>query len=70
MPLVSPLNIDHDAKVKALADFFQTTLGFPPNSVLTMQRRPHIAKAFIEFRIRWTTQFPQNLSCFGMMVKL
>lgn len=48
MPLIAPLDIDHDAEVKALADFFQTTLGFPPNSVLTMQRRPPIAKAFIE----------------------
>jgi len=48
MPLVEPLPADHDAEVAALARFFNETLGFPPNSVLTMQRRPAIAKAFIE----------------------
>lgn len=48
MPLVNPLDKDHDAEVMELATFFNETLGFPPNSVLTMQRRPRIAKAFIE----------------------
>ncbi|MEZ5995463.1 MAG: carboxymuconolactone decarboxylase family protein [Hyphomonadaceae bacterium] len=48
MPLVTPLAADHDAEVAELARFFNETLGFPPNSVLTMQRRPEIAKAFIE----------------------
>lgn len=48
MPLITPLPIDHDAEVAELAKFFNETLGFPPNSVLTMQRRPAIAKAFIE----------------------
>jgi uncharacterized peroxidase-related enzyme len=48
MPLVEPLGADHDAEVAELARFFNETLGFPPNSVLTMQRRPEIAKAFIE----------------------
>ena len=38
---------DQDPEVAARAEFFQETLGFPPNSVLTMQRRPAIAKAFI-----------------------
>lgn len=47
MPLVEPLPADHDAEVAELARFFNETLGFPPNSVLTMQRRPAIAKAFI-----------------------
>jgi len=47
MPLVAPLAADHDAEVAELARFFNETLGFPPNSVLTMQRRPAIAKAFI-----------------------
>lgn len=47
MPLVSPLPPDHDAEVAELATFFNETLGFCPNSVLTMQRRPAIAKAFI-----------------------
>ena len=48
MPLVQPLAADHDAEVAELARFFNETLGFPPNSVLTMQRRPEIAKAFIQ----------------------
>lgn len=48
MPLVEPLAADHDAEIAELARFFNETLGFPPNSVLTMQRRPAIAKAFIE----------------------
>jgi uncharacterized peroxidase-related enzyme len=47
VPLVEPLAADHDAEVSELARFFNETLGFPPNSVLTMQRRPEIAKAFI-----------------------
>lgn len=46
MPLVTPLPTDHSAEVAKLAAFFNETLGFPPNSVLTMQRRPEIAKAF------------------------
>jgi len=46
MPLVAPLPIDHSDEVARVATFFQSTLGFPPNSVLTMQRRPEIAKAF------------------------
>ena len=48
MPIISPLPPDHDAEVAELATFFNETLGFCPNSVLTMQRRPAIAKAFIQ----------------------
>ncbi|KZW98553.1 peroxidase [Pseudoalteromonas luteoviolacea] len=47
MPLVTPLSQDHDQKVAELAKFFNETLGFCPNSVLTMQIRPAIARAFI-----------------------
>ena len=47
MPLVTPLSADHDAETRELAAFFNETLGFCPNSVLTMQRRPAISKAFI-----------------------
>ena len=47
MPLVTPLSADHDLETKELAKFFNETLGFCPNSVLTMQRRPAISKAFI-----------------------
>ncbi len=48
MPLITPLPPDHDAEVAELATFFNETLGFCPNSVLTMQRRPAIATAFIQ----------------------
>ncbi|WP_298953596.1 carboxymuconolactone decarboxylase family protein [uncultured Nonlabens sp.] len=47
MPLVTPLDARHDPETAQLADFFNETLGFCPNSVLTMQRRPAISKAFI-----------------------
>ena len=50
MPLVTPIDIS-DSSVKELVKFFNETLGFCPNSVLTMQRRPNIAKAFIELNM-------------------
>ena len=51
MPLVTPLSPDADPQVAELAKFFNETLGFCPNSVLTMQRRPDIAKAFINLNM-------------------
>lgn len=48
MPLVQPLLADHDPEIESLAAFFRQTLGFPPNSVLTMMRRPALARAFTE----------------------
>lgn len=47
MPLINPLSPEKDKDVAELAKFFNETLGFCPNSVLTMQIRPEIAKAFI-----------------------
>ena len=47
MPLVKPLPADSNTEVAELAEFFNETLGFCPNSVLTMMHRPKIAKAFI-----------------------
>jgi uncharacterized peroxidase-related enzyme len=47
MPLVTPLPADTNPEIAELAIFFNETLGFCPNSVLTMMRRPKIAKAFI-----------------------
>ncbi len=47
MPLVQPLSPDHSLETKKLAEFFNETLGFCPNSVLTMQHRPAISNAFI-----------------------
>jgi len=51
MPLVNPLATDENAEVIELAKFFNETLGFCPNSVLTMQHRPGIAKAFINLNM-------------------
>ena len=51
MPLVDPLSPDANEDVRRLAEFFNETLGFCPNSVLTMQRRPAIAKAFINLNM-------------------
>lgn len=51
MPLVTPLASDANEDVAELARFFNETLGFCPNSVLTMQRRPAIAKAFINLNM-------------------
>jgi uncharacterized peroxidase-related enzyme len=48
MALVSPLPTDHDPEIAELTKFFETTLGFAPNSVLTMMRRPALARAFTE----------------------
>ena len=48
MPLVAPLPADHDPEVEQLVRFFAGTLGFAPNSVLTMMRRPALARAFTE----------------------
>ena len=47
MPLIKALSGEHDPETKKLAEFFNETLGFCPNSVLTMQIRPEIARAFI-----------------------
>lgn len=48
MPLVEPLPEDHDPELVDLIQFFRGPLGVVPNSVLTMQRRPKIARAFTE----------------------
>ncbi len=47
MPLVKPLAAGYSPEVDQLAIFFNETLGFCPNSILTMQRRPAMAAAFI-----------------------
>jgi uncharacterized peroxidase-related enzyme len=51
MPLVNPLPANHDEETRKLAEFFNETLGFCPNSVLTMQHRPAISKAFINLNM-------------------
>lgn len=47
MALVDSLGPNHDPETKKLAEFFNETLGFCPNSVLTIQHRPAISKAFL-----------------------
>ena len=46
-PLVSPIP-ETDPSIKELVEFYNETLGFCPNSVRTMQIRPHLAEAFIK----------------------
>ncbi len=45
MPRLEPLPPEHTPELKAHFDFFLGTLGFTPNSVLTMQRKPKLAMA-------------------------
>ena len=51
MAFVPPLPADANPDVAELARFFNETLGFCPNSVLTMSHRPAIAKAFIQLNM-------------------
>lgn len=46
-PLVSPIP-DTDPSIRELIAFYNETLGFCPNSIRTMQIRPHLAHAFIQ----------------------
>lgn len=48
MSRMSPLSPDTTPELKSHFDFFLGTLGFTPNSVLTMQRRPKLVKAFAQ----------------------
>ena len=47
-PLVSPLGRNSSEETAEMAKFYDETLGFTPNSLFTMMRRPRIAKAFLE----------------------
>ena len=47
MPYVNPLPRDATPELVERFDHYETTRGFIPNSILTMQRRPGIADAFI-----------------------
>lgn len=46
-PLVLPSASTPDAELSELITLYEETLGFCPNSVLTMSHRPEIAKAFV-----------------------
>lgn len=47
-PLVTPLDRNATPQAKKMADFYEETLGFTPNSLFTMMHRPRIANAFVE----------------------
>ena len=47
MPLIKPLSSIKDKETQELVTFFNETLGFCPNSVLTMQKKPYLAQAFV-----------------------
>lgn len=47
-PLVYPLDRDANAEAAEMADFYEETLGFTPNSLFTMMHRPRIMNAFVE----------------------
>jgi uncharacterized peroxidase-related enzyme len=48
MPHLPPLSRDAVPEFKALFDHYENTRGFIPNSILTMSRRPGIARAFMQ----------------------
>ena len=47
MSLINPIHTIKDDETKELVKFFNETLGFCPNSVLTMQKKPYLAQAFV-----------------------
>jgi uncharacterized peroxidase-related enzyme len=48
MSRLAPLPPNTTPELKSHFDFFLGTLGFTPNSVLTMQRKPELVKAFAQ----------------------
>ena len=48
MPRLDPLPPETTPELKPHFDFFLGTLGFTPNSVLTMQRKPKLVQAFAQ----------------------
>ncbi len=48
MPRLQPLPPETTPELKSHFDFFISTLGFTPNSVLTMQRKPKLVQAFAQ----------------------
>ena len=51
MPIVKPDAELHSPALQKLAELFNETLGFCPNSVLTMQKKPELAEAFVGLNI-------------------
>ena len=68
MPLVRPLSPESNPGVSKLAEFFNETLGFCPNSVLTMQIRPEIARSFINLNMAVMTNNGRVTSAFKRII--
>jgi alkylhydroperoxidase family enzyme len=47
---LDPLPPEHSPQLSEQFDSFFNTLGFVPNSVLTMQRKPALVRAFVEMQ--------------------
>lgn len=47
-PLVKPIDRNANPEARDMAEFYEETLGFTPNSLFTMMHRPRIARAFLE----------------------
>ena len=48
MSRLQPLSRDHSPELDDRFAFFEKTLGFVPNSLLTMQRRPKLVEALVQ----------------------
>ncbi|MEP7300529.1 MAG: carboxymuconolactone decarboxylase family protein [Caldimonas sp.] len=48
MPHIAPLPWEANPQFRERFEHYQNTRGFVPNSILTMQRRPAIAQAFMD----------------------
>ena len=68
MPLVRPLSPESNPDVSKLAEFFNETLGFCPNTVLTMQIRPEIARSFINLNMAVMTNHGRVTSAFKRII--
>ena len=68
MPLVRPLSPESNPDVSKLAEFFNETLGFCPNSVLTMQIRPEIARSFINLNMAVMANHGRVTSAFKRII--
>ncbi|MBI4274415.1 MAG: carboxymuconolactone decarboxylase family protein, partial [Rhizobiales bacterium] len=49
-PRLAPLPPDHASELKEQFDSFIKSLGFVPNSVLTMQHKPKLVRAFVQMQ--------------------
>lgn len=48
MPHIAPLPWEANPQFRERFEHYQNTRGFVPNSILTMQRRPAVARAFMD----------------------